>query len=94
MENKEVQKNKYNKNVPHFIIVGTMKSGTSLLRFHLKNHKKVHLPDKELHFFNRKDILDQGLNWYENKILENKKKQADKKRSRQRITSRNIDKFI
>lgn len=59
-------------NIPHFIIVGTMKSGTSSLMLHLRNHKDIHLPKYELHFFNRDKNFLKGKEWYENQLIAHK----------------------
>ncbi|MGA1868177.1 MAG: sulfotransferase family protein [bacterium] len=63
--------------IPHFIIVGAMKSGSSSLMHHLRNHKKIHTPSKELHFFNNDNNYRKGLNWYIKKILEKKNPEAE-----------------
>jgi len=55
--------------LPEFIIVGTMKSGTSTLGFHLNQHKEIYMPDKEIHFFDGiggyKDRWEKGIDWYQ-----------------------------
>lgn len=62
-----MKKNIQNK-LPNFLIVGTMKSGTSSLANLISNHSNVYIAPKELHFF---DALGKyrkrwklGLNWY------------------------------
>ena len=57
---------------PDFLIVGTMKSGTSTLAFHLRQHEKVYMPEKELHFFDGQgrfgDRWARGQEWYESQF--------------------------
>jgi hypothetical protein len=43
--------------LPDFIIGGAMKSGTSTLRYLLRRHPEVFLPDHEIHFFSLDDIV-------------------------------------
>jgi len=47
-----------------FLIVGTMKSGTSSLGFHLERHEEICLPARELHFFDRPEALARGAEGY------------------------------
>jgi hypothetical protein len=58
---------------PHFIIVRAMKSGTTTLAIHLKNHPWIHLPYKEVHFFNRLIEFNKGLGYYREKLSLNMK---------------------
>ena len=58
--------------IPHFIIVGAMKSGTTTLAAHLNNHKKIHVAADELHFFDSQVNFNKGINWYRKKLLEGK----------------------
>ena len=52
-----------NINLPDFLIIGAMKSGTSSLYRNLVNHPQiVSATKKEVHFFDKK--YDQGLEWY------------------------------
>lgn len=55
---------------PHYIIVGCMKSGTTSLVHHFSNHEEIHIPKKELHFFDRDDNFSKGENWYKNQLFE------------------------
>lgn len=50
---------------PHFIIIGTVKGGTTSLYNYLTLHPSI-LPaiQKEVNFFNRNYIFQQGLKWY------------------------------
>ncbi len=68
--------NNENKQTPHFIIVGAMKSGTTTLMHHLSNHKKIHIPLKELHYFNDNKNYEKGISWYKNEILKGKNEEA------------------
>ncbi|GAB5400443.1 MAG: sulfotransferase [Aureisphaera sp.] len=61
---------------PDFIIVGTMKSGTTSLKQHLTNHKRVHLAYKELQFFSRKQNFQKGLEWYQEELTKGWKEGA------------------
>lgn len=50
---------------PDFIIIGGQKCGTTWLRYHLRQHPQVYVPTKEAQFFNRKQHLAKGRDWYE-----------------------------
>ncbi|MFT6985524.1 MAG: hypothetical protein ACJAT7_001334 [Psychromonas sp.] len=43
--------------IPDFIICGAMKSGTTTLHGMLNQHPDVFIPEKELHFFDRDNII-------------------------------------
>jgi len=58
------------KELPDFIIVGTMKSGTTTLQHYLLNHDDISMPKKELHFFNRDSNFEKGLEYYRQLFLE------------------------
>lgn len=47
-----------------FLVVGTMKSGTTSLRRHLRNHPEVYIHHKELHYFEVDELHEQGDQWY------------------------------
>lgn len=55
--------------LPDFIIVGAMKSGTSTLAYHLRQHPSIYMPKRELHFFDAQggyaDRWERGAKWYE-----------------------------
>lgn len=51
-----------------FLIVGTMKSGTSSLGFHLGNHRDICIPAHEVHFFDRRKNLAKGVEWYRREL--------------------------
>ena len=50
-----------------FLIVGTMKSGTTTLADLLNKSSKIYLPASELHFFDRK--FDLGFEWYQEQLI-------------------------
>lgn len=50
--------------LPDFLILGAQKAGTTWLRAMLRQHPRVFLPGRELHFFNKKDRYRRGLDWY------------------------------
>ena len=52
-----------------FLIVGTMKSGTSTLSSILNQHPKVNIPKNELHFFNRDINYNKGENFYNKNFI-------------------------
>lgn len=49
--------------LPHFVGVGTMKSGTSWLNNVLATHPDIYIPKREIHYFDR--YMDRGQKWYE-----------------------------
>lgn len=59
-------------NIPEFIIVGTMKSGTSTLMDHLRRHRELYTPEREVHFFDRDDNYSKGVSWYLEELLRDK----------------------
>lgn len=51
---------------PTFLILGVQKAGTTWLADILRQHPDICMPTtKELHFFNKKDQYEKGLDWYE-----------------------------
>jgi hypothetical protein len=50
--------------LPDFLIVGTMKSGTSSLADYLKTNRQIHIPRRELHYFNKDKNYNKGPSWY------------------------------
>ncbi|HEC77247.1 MAG TPA: hypothetical protein ENI33_08350 [Thermoplasmatales archaeon] len=51
--------------LPNFIIPGAMKSGTTALRIYLAQHPDVFMASKEIHFFDREENFEKGIEWYE-----------------------------
>ena len=52
-------------NLPTFLCVGTQKAGTTSLYNILIQHSEIFLPEiKELHFFDREENFNKGINWY------------------------------
>jgi len=58
--------------LPHFIIVGAMKSGTSTLAHYLSQHPEIYMPGGEVHFFYEegRGNWHKGIQWYENQFQE------------------------
>lgn len=54
--------------IPDFLIVGTMKSGTSTLADYLRTHPNLHLAAKEIHYFDRESNFEKGPEWYASKL--------------------------
>jgi hypothetical protein len=52
--------------LPTFLVVGAMRSGTTSLYRYLQAHPQVHMPRKEVHFFDRR--FDLGLEWYRSRF--------------------------
>lgn len=55
--------------LPNFLIVGTMKSGTSSLADYLSEHVDIHIPNKEVHYFNNDINYNKGFSWYEAQLF-------------------------
>jgi hypothetical protein len=51
-----------------FMIVGTMKSGTSSLAFQLAQSPYICIPPDEIHYFNNEENFKKGEKWYESKF--------------------------
>lgn len=51
--------------LPNFLCIGAQKAGTSSLYNLLKQHPDIYLPEKELHFFDKKTEYEQGKTYYE-----------------------------
>lgn len=59
----EIEKNR----VPNFIIAGAQKCGTTSIFKVLYDHTEVFLPEsKEVHFFDRNQSFNKGIDWYKN----------------------------
>ena len=50
--------------LPDFLIVGTMKSGTSSLANYLRTNRHIHMPRRELHYFSGDKNYNKGPSWY------------------------------
>ena len=51
--------------LPDFVVIGTMKSGTTSLYTWLRRHPGARLPSmKEPHFFSRDEVWERGTSWY------------------------------
>lgn len=48
-----------------------MKSGTTTLLHHLRNHKHVYISQTEMHFFNKDMNYNKGYEWYKTRLIEN-----------------------
>ena len=65
--------------LPDFIIVGAQKCGTTTIIKSLEKHPKVHItsytyPKKaygEVHFFNKKHMIHNGIGWYKTLFKKN-----------------------
>ncbi|HLG02698.1 MAG TPA: sulfotransferase [Bacteroidia bacterium] len=58
------------KDLPIFIIVGAMKSGTTTLHQLIVHHPNIAIAANELHFFDREKNFQKGLEWYYSKLSE------------------------
>lgn len=85
---------------PNFLIVGVMKAGTTALGTYLNRHPNVHLPSRELHFFDRDDRYQEGGRYYrrlftpgplESRVGEKTPTYSYHERCAQRIASFNPD---
>jgi hypothetical protein len=57
--------------LPDFLIIGTMKGGTTSLYHYLRGHPEVFMSEtKELHYFVAAKNLSRGLGWYERQFRE------------------------
>ena len=49
-----------------FLVIGTMKSGTTTLADQLRSHNGIYIPErKELEYFSRDNNFAKGAGWYE-----------------------------
>ncbi len=51
-------------NLPDFIVIGAMKTGTTSLQHYLECHPLISMAPKELNFFNESINWHRGLDWY------------------------------
>jgi len=62
--------------LPNFLVVGTMKAGTTTLHDILRQHSQIFLPsEKEIHFFDRDETFHKGINYYSSFFAEAKPNQ-------------------
>jgi hypothetical protein len=54
--------------LPNFLIVGTMKSGTSTLADYLARSADIHIPNREVHYFNKDANYSKGSSWYSRQL--------------------------
>lgn len=57
-----------NKTPPFFIGIGAQRAGTSWLYLCLNGHPEIHIPRKEMHFFDNK--YEKGVDWYCEQFLD------------------------
>ncbi|WP_424097675.1 sulfotransferase domain-containing protein [Moorena producens] len=50
--------------LPNFLIIGAQKAGTTWLSHNLREHPEVFIPSDEIHYFNKRYNLNQGIEWY------------------------------
>lgn len=56
---------------PTFLVLGAQKAGTTWITDMLRQHPKICMPEqKELHFFNKQDRYERGIDWYESHFRE------------------------
>jgi hypothetical protein len=52
--------------LPNFLVIGSMKAGTSSLHHYLQSHPQIFMsPRKELDFFTKERSSNRGIDWYE-----------------------------
>ena len=59
-----------NVRLPDFLIIGTMKSGTTTLADYLSEHPRICIPAAELQFFNNDANFAKGPLWYSQKLTD------------------------
>ena len=50
--------------VVEFLIIGTMKGGSTAAVVNLRKHPDVFIPRIEMHFFNKNELYRRGIKWY------------------------------
>jgi len=53
-----------NFDIPYFLIVGAMKSGTTSLQQYLIKHPAIAIPNYEIHYFDKEENYIKGSDWY------------------------------
>jgi len=61
-----------------FIIAGTMKGGTTAAITNLSKHPDVSMVKEEIHYFDKMDVYQRGIEWYKSHFNYNKKRVGDK----------------
>lgn len=61
-----------------FIIAGTMKGGTTAAITNFSKHPDISMVKKEIHFFDKKEIYQKGIEWYMSHFNYSKKMVGDK----------------
>ena len=61
-----------------FIIGGTMKGGTTAAIINMNKHPDINVIDKEIHYYDKKEIYQKGVEWYKSHFDYSKKRVGDK----------------
>jgi len=61
-----------------FIIAGTMKGGTTAGITNFSKHPDISMVENEIHYFDKKEVYQKGLNWYKSHFDYSKKMVGDK----------------
>ncbi len=60
--------------LPNFLLVGAQKAGTTWVANNLGQHPEVFMPRGEIHYFDREDNFNRGLDWYKKFFARSEKK--------------------
>ncbi len=64
------------KKLPHFLVCGAMKAGSTSFFHYLNEHPQIYMyPKKEVHFFDRDEFYAKGISFYEKKFIRAKENQ-------------------
>ncbi|XP_077979522.1 heparan sulfate glucosamine 3-O-sulfotransferase 1-like [Glandiceps talaboti] len=69
------------KRLPQVIGIGVKKCGTGAFNFFLKQHPSISSRGSEVHYFDRDDRYNNGLDWYQNKMPFSSKDQLTMEKS-------------
>ena len=58
---------------PTFLIIGTMKSGTTSAEYYMNQHPDIYCHWGEIRFFDRDSNYEKGIDWYEKHFTKTKK---------------------
>lgn len=61
--------NKKQLRIPYFLIVGAMKAGTTTLAGLLNGHKRISIPNQEIHYFDQQRNYSRGYDWYLEQLI-------------------------